>query len=170
MNRLLEIELLQEILAQRIEALQNRVARELAIRLLDVAVAGVAQGHAAQRQLVAEGRIQNYLRMLWGKKVLEWSPSPREALARLIHLNNKYALDGRDPNSYSGISWCLGRFDRPWGPKRPVFGTVRFMSTVNARKKLELEHYLERFAPRGAPDLFGEVSKPRRTRPGKPGR
>ena len=66
--------------------------------------------------------MHNYVRMLWGKKILEWTRSPREALGAMIELNNRYALDGRDPNSYSGIFWCLGRYDRPWGPERPVFG------------------------------------------------
>ncbi len=102
--------------------------------------------NAAQRQLVAEGRIHNYLRMLWGKKILEWSPTPRAALATLIELNNKYAVDGRDPNSYSGIFWTLGRFDRAWGPVRPIFGTVRYMSSDNTRKKLDLDDYLRRWA------------------------
>jgi deoxyribodipyrimidine photo-lyase len=83
--------------------------------------------------------------MLWGKKILEWSPTAREALARMIRLNDRYALDGRDPNSYSGIFWCLGRFDRPWGPKRQAFGTVRAMSTASARRKLHLERYLARY-------------------------
>ena len=106
--------------------------------------------NAAQTELLSTGKLHNYLRMLWGKKILEWSPSPREALARMIHLNNKYALDGRDPNSYSGIFWCLGRFDRPWGPKRPIFGTVRYMSSESTRRKLTLTEYLERFAPRDA--------------------
>ncbi len=78
--------------------------------------------NAAQTQLVTEGRIHNYLRMLWGKKIIEWTRSPREALRVMIELNNRYALDGRDPNSYSGIFWCLGRYDRPWGPERPIFG------------------------------------------------
>ena len=71
--------------------------------------------NAAQRQLVREGKIHNYLRMLWGKKILEWTSSPQEALAVMIELNNKYALDGRDPNSYSGIFWVLGRYDRASG-------------------------------------------------------
>ncbi len=102
--------------------------------------------NAAQRQLVREGRIHNYLRMLWGKKILEWTPSPRDALAIMIELNNRYALDGRDPNSYSGIFWCLGRYDRPWGPERPIFGTVRYMSSENTRKKFCLDNYLRRFA------------------------
>ncbi|HEX7898057.1 MAG TPA: deoxyribodipyrimidine photolyase [Planctomycetota bacterium] len=102
--------------------------------------------NAAQTQLVREGRLHNYLRMLWGKKILEWSATPREALATMIELNNKYALDGRDPNSYSGIFWCLGRYDRPWGPERPIFGKVRYMSSDAARRKLRLESYLSRYA------------------------
>jgi deoxyribodipyrimidine photo-lyase len=105
--------------------------------------------NAAQRQLVREGRLHNYLRRLWGKKILEWSASPREALATMIELNNTYALDGRDPNSYSGIFWVLGRYDRPWGPERPVLGTVRYMSTESARRKLRLRAYLERYAESG---------------------
>jgi deoxyribodipyrimidine photo-lyase len=87
--------------------------------------------NAAQIQLVREGRIHNYLRMLWGKKILHWSKTPREALQVMIELNNKYALDGRDPNSYSGIFWVLGRYDRAWGPERRVFGKVRYMSSKN---------------------------------------
>jgi deoxyribodipyrimidine photo-lyase len=101
--------------------------------------------NAAQTQLLREGRLHNYLRMLWGKKILEWSPSPRRALAVMIELNNRYALDGRDPNSYSGISWCLGRYDRPWGPERPVFGTVRYMSSENTARKLRLSRYLKKY-------------------------
>jgi deoxyribodipyrimidine photo-lyase len=103
--------------------------------------------NAAQKQLVREGRLHNYLRMLWGKKILEWSTSPREALTSMIELNNKYALDGRDPNSYSGIFWVLGRYDRAWGPQRPIFGKVRYMSSESARRKLKLKRYLERYAP-----------------------
>lgn len=98
--------------------------------------------NAAQIELVRDGRMHNYMRMLWGKKVLEWSKSPREALARLIHLNNKYALDGRDPNSYSGIFWTFGRYDRPWGPERAVFGTIRYMTSDSAKRKLKLRDYL----------------------------
>ncbi len=101
--------------------------------------------NAAQTQLVREGRLHNYMRMLWGKKILEWSATPREALATMIELNNKYALDGRDPNSYSGIFWCLGRYDRPWGPERPIFGKVRYMSSDAARRKLRLESWLARY-------------------------
>jgi deoxyribodipyrimidine photo-lyase len=92
--------------------------------------------NSAQMDLVTEGRIENRLRMLWGKKILEWSASPQDALAIMIHLNNKYALDGRDPNSYTGIFWILGRYDRPWGPERPIFGLVRYMSSQSTAKKL----------------------------------
>ena len=102
--------------------------------------------NAAQRQLVLEGRVHNYMRMLWGKKILEWSARPQEALDIMIELNNKYALDGQDPNSYCGISWVLGRYDRPWGPERPIFGKVRYMSSENTARKLNLEQYLETYA------------------------
>jgi len=103
--------------------------------------------NAAQRQLVHEGRIHNYLRMLWGKKILEWTATPREALDVMIELNNKYALDGRDPNSYSGIFWCLGRYDRAWGPERPIFGKIRFMTSQNTARKYRVKGYLEKYGP-----------------------
>ncbi len=102
--------------------------------------------NAAQTQLVREGRIHNYLRMLWGKKILEWTATPRDALDVMIELNNRYALDGRDPNSYSGIFWCLGRYDRPWGPERPIFGTVRYMSSESTRRKLQVKGYQAKFS------------------------
>lgn len=101
--------------------------------------------NAAQRELVTTGNIHNYLRMLWGKKILEWSETPEEALDTMIELNNKYALDGRDPNSYSGIFWILGRYDRPWGPERPIFGTVRYMSSDSTARKIDLKSYLEHY-------------------------
>jgi len=102
--------------------------------------------NAAQNQLRREGRLHNYLRMLWGKKILEWSPTPEDALEVMVELNNKYALDGRDPNSYSGIFWCLGRYDRPWGPERPIFGKIRYMSSANTARKLRLSEYLETYS------------------------
>jgi deoxyribodipyrimidine photo-lyase len=101
--------------------------------------------NAAQRELLATGRIHNYLRMLWGKKIVEWSSSPRRAFATMIELNNRFAVDGRDPGSYSGILWCLGLFDRPWGPERPIFGTVRYMSSAATARKLQMKRYLERW-------------------------
>jgi deoxyribodipyrimidine photo-lyase len=113
--------------------------------------------NAAQGELVRTGRMHNYLRMLWGKKVLEWSPSPEEAFERLIELNNRWAVDGRDPNSYSGIAWCFGRFDRPWAPERPIFGCIRYMSSDNTRRKLRVERYVEEFGPRRARAVQGRL-------------
>ena len=102
--------------------------------------------NAAQTQLIREGRIHNYLRMLWGKKILEWTRSPAKALEIMVDLNNKYALDGSDPNSYSGIFWCLGRYDRPWGPERPIFGTVRYMSSENTARKFNVQEYVREYS------------------------
>jgi deoxyribodipyrimidine photo-lyase len=111
--------------------------------------------NGAQRQLVREGRMHNYMRMLWGKKILEWTRKPQDALEIMIELNNRYAVDGRDPNSYSGIFWCLGRYDRPWGPERPVFGTIRYMSSQNTARKFRVKKYLRKYGdePDAAEDL-----------------
>jgi deoxyribodipyrimidine photo-lyase len=100
--------------------------------------------NAAQTQLREEGIIHNYLRMLWGKKVIEWTPDYKTAAQYLIDLNNTYAIDGRDPNSYSGIFWCLGRFDRAW-QERPIFGKLRYMTSDSTRKKVKLKQYLKRY-------------------------
>jgi len=113
--------------------------------------------NAAQRQLLTEGRIHNYLRMVWGKRILEWSDGPREAVATMVEFNNRYALDGRDPNSYSGILWCLGKYDRAWGPERPTFGMVRYMSSENTKRKLRMTGYLECFGP---PPPSGSTASP----------
>ncbi|PID38505.1 MAG: deoxyribodipyrimidine photolyase [Proteobacteria bacterium] len=101
--------------------------------------------NAAQGQLLREGRIHNYLRMLWGKKILEWTEHPRQALGVMLELNNKYGLDGRDPNSYSGILWVLGRYDRAWGPERPIFGKIRYMSSENTARKVKVKEYIARY-------------------------
>lgn len=101
--------------------------------------------NAAQTQLVREGAIQNYMRMLWGKKILHWSPTPAAALDTMLYLNNRYALDGRDPNSTSGITWVMGRYDRPW-PERPIFGKVRYMTSDSTMRKLRAKRYVERYS------------------------
>jgi deoxyribodipyrimidine photo-lyase len=105
--------------------------------------------NAAQTQLLRDGTIHNYLRMLWGKKILEWTAHPQQALEVMIELNNRFALDGRDPNSATGILWVLGRHDRPWGPERPVFGSVRYMTSANTARKVPVRAYLERYATDG---------------------
>ena len=102
--------------------------------------------NAAQNQLRRDGRIHNYLRMLWAKKILHWSDQPENALNTMIELNNKYALDGRNPNSYSGIFWTLGRFDRAWGPERPVFGKVRYMTSQSTARKFTVSQYIAEYS------------------------
>jgi deoxyribodipyrimidine photo-lyase len=99
--------------------------------------------NAAQRQLEREGVLHNTLRMLWGKRLLEWADTPEEAFATMLDLNDRLALDGQDPSSVSGVAWCLGRYDRPWGPERPVFGTVRYLSSARTARKVELRAWLE---------------------------
>lgn len=126
----------------------------------DLATLEAARTHdevwnAAQRELVGEGRMHNYLRMLWAKKLLEWSATPQEALEVAFHLNHRWALDGRDPNSASGVCWTFGRFDRPWAPERLIFGTVRYMSSANTKKKLDLARYLARWGPAAAQGDLG---------------
>ncbi|HET7694833.1 MAG TPA: hypothetical protein VFK57_03935 [Vicinamibacterales bacterium] len=101
--------------------------------------------NAAQRQLVREGWFHGYMRMLWGKKILEWTRTPEDALAVMGELMNRYSLDGRDPNSWAGFGWVLGRYDRPW-PEREVFGQVRYMSSANTARKLSVRGYLSRYA------------------------
>lgn len=97
--------------------------------------------NAMQRRLVRDGELHNYARMLWGKSVIGWTRNAASALRVLEHLNHKYALDGRDPSSYGGIHWCLGKFDRPFY-RRPVFGTVRYMSLAAAERKFDVPAYV----------------------------
>ena len=101
--------------------------------------------NAAQNQLRLEGTIQNYLRMLWGKKILEWTPNPQLALSYMINLNDRFSLDGRDPNSYSGVFWILGRYDRAWGPERDIYGKIRYMTSDSTARKFKLESYLKKW-------------------------
>jgi deoxyribodipyrimidine photo-lyase len=101
--------------------------------------------NAGQRELVETGSMHNVVRMLWGKAVITWTRTYGEALEWLLHLNNKYALDGSDPNSYAGIQWCFGKFDRPFAA-RPVWGTIRPMSLERAHAKYEMGDYLARWS------------------------
>jgi deoxyribodipyrimidine photo-lyase len=98
----------------------------------------------AQQALIRTGTMHNYLRMLWGKKVIEWSATPEEAHRFLIDQHAKYAIDGRDPNTHAGVLWCFGKHDRPWAPERPIFGTIRYMSSDSTRKKVDLAAYRRR--------------------------
>jgi deoxyribodipyrimidine photo-lyase len=97
--------------------------------------------NAAQKELLLTGKIHGYYRMYWGKKIIEWSRTPHDALATAIYLNDRYALDGRDPNSYTNILWCFGLHDRPW-VERPVFGQIRYMSYGGMRRKTNVDAYI----------------------------
>lgn len=100
--------------------------------------------NSAQRELVGSGVMHNYMRMYWGKKILEWSATPEEAFSTALYLNNKYSLDGFDPNSFAGVAWCFGKHDRPWR-ERSIFGMVRFMNDKGLVRKFKMGPYLERW-------------------------
>jgi deoxyribodipyrimidine photo-lyase len=99
--------------------------------------------NAAQREMVCTGKMHGYMRMYWGKKILEWSPTPTSAQETAIYLNDRYELDGRDANGYTGVAWCLGKHDRPW-KERPVFGKVRYMNDNGLRRKFDADAYVRR--------------------------
>lgn len=98
--------------------------------------------NATQREMNATGEVHNYVRMLWGKLVIEWTKSYEEAFAILEHLNNKYCLDGRNPNSYAGILWCFGKHDRAW-QEREIFGKLRYMTSNSTGKKFDSKKYIK---------------------------
>jgi len=101
--------------------------------------------NAAQREVMLTGRMHGYMRMYWGKKVIEWTRDPAEAFRILVELNDRYELDGRDPNGYAGISWCFGTHDRPW-TNRKIFGGVRYMNDAGLRRKFDADAYVEKVA------------------------
>jgi deoxyribodipyrimidine photo-lyase len=99
--------------------------------------------NAGQIQMLRHGWMHNYVRMYWAKKILEWTPDVATAMKYAIYLNDRYFLDGRDPNGYAGIAWAiLGKFDRAWG-ERPIFGKIRFMSGASTGKKFNSKRYIE---------------------------
>ena len=100
--------------------------------------------NAAQREMVRRGKMHGYMRMYWGKKILEWTESPEEAMRIAIYLNDRYELDGRETNGYAGIAWCIGGVhDRAW-PERPIFGKIRYMSYNGCRSKFNVMAYIEK--------------------------
>ena len=102
--------------------------------------------NATQMELLARGIIHGYYSMYWGKKIIEWSTTHEEALRTMIHLHDRYALDGRDPNTYTNILWCFGLHDRPW-TERPIFGMIRYMSYDGMRRKTDVDAYIEQVMP-----------------------
>jgi len=97
--------------------------------------------NATQKELLLRGKIHGYYRMYWGKKIIEWSPTIRDAVETMVYLHDRYALDGRDPNTYTNILWCAGLHDRPW-TERPIFGQVRYMSYDGMKRKTDVDTYL----------------------------
>jgi deoxyribodipyrimidine photo-lyase len=99
--------------------------------------------NAAQQEMVITGRMHGYLRMYWAKKILEWTRTPEEAFEIAVQLNDRYEMDGRDPNGYAGIAWAIGgKHDRPWGPRRPVFGLIRYMNAAGCARKFDVKAYI----------------------------
>ncbi|MFO7990458.1 MAG: deoxyribodipyrimidine photo-lyase [Desulfotignum sp.] len=99
--------------------------------------------NAAMKEMTCTGFMHNYMRMYWGKKILEWSPSPKQAFKTTLALNNRYFLDGRDPNSYTGVAWLYGIHDRGWA-ERPIFGKVRYMAASGLERKCDIAAYVEK--------------------------
>jgi deoxyribodipyrimidine photo-lyase len=98
--------------------------------------------NAAQKEMVIKGKMHGYMRMYWGKKIIEWTKTPEEAYRIALYLNNKYELDGRDPNGFAGVAWCFGKHDRPWG-ERPIFGNVRYMNDKGLKRKFDADEYVK---------------------------
>ncbi len=114
--------------------------------------------NASQTQMVKFGWMHNYMRMYWAKKILEWSPTPAIAFQNAVYLNDKYEMDGRDPNGYSGIAWAIaGVHDRPWFD-RPIFGTIRYMSGSSTGKKFNSKLYIRNVASDAPPAYLGEIT------------
>jgi len=113
------------------------------LNTLENAASGEQLWNGCQRDLAENGKLHGYLRMYWAKKILEWSATPEEALANAIYLNDKYSLDGRDPNGYAGIAWSIGGVhDRAWA-ERPIFGKIRYMNKNGCKRKFNVQRYLE---------------------------
>jgi len=99
--------------------------------------------NAAQKEMVITGKMHGYMRMYWGKKILEWSRNPQAGFKITLRLNNKYELDGRDANAFAGVAWCFGKHDRAWG-ERPVFGKIRYMNAAGLKRKFDADAYVKK--------------------------
>jgi deoxyribodipyrimidine photo-lyase len=99
--------------------------------------------NAAMREMRYTGFMHNYMRMYWGKKILEWSPTPQKAFRTTLAINNKYFIDGRDPNSYTGVAWIYGVHDRAW-TERPIFGKIRYMAASGLERKCDIQGYVKK--------------------------
>jgi deoxyribodipyrimidine photo-lyase len=143
--------------AQKSMAAHKDDPREViySLKALEEGTTGSPLWNASQQELGQSGTMHNAVRQLWGKSVLLWTRKYGDALRILLYLNDKYAIDGRDPNGYSGIQWCFGRFDRPF-PERPIWGTIRPMSLERAKAKYDVASYIARWSP-GPPESQGTL-------------
>jgi deoxyribodipyrimidine photo-lyase len=120
--------------------------------------------NAAQLEMVVSGKMHGYMRMYWAKKILEWTRTPEEAFDAAVTLNDRYELDGRDPNGYTGIAWAIGgKHDRPWPPARPVFGLIRYMNDNGCARKFDVKAYIrkiETLSGRAIADESGSAKQP----------
>lgn len=101
--------------------------------------------NAAQTEMVIRGKMRGYMRMYWGKKIIELTRTPEEAFQTALYLNDKYELDGRDPNGFTGVTWCFGQHDRPWH-EHPIFGKVRYMNANGLKRKFDADGYVNKIA------------------------
>ncbi|MCW3997747.1 MAG: deoxyribodipyrimidine photolyase, partial [Candidatus Bathyarchaeota archaeon] len=99
--------------------------------------------NAAQNEMRITGKMHGYMRMYWGKKILEWTKNPKKAFEIALFLNNIYELDGRDPCGFTGVAWCFGKHDRPW-KERAIFGKIRYMNDKGLRRKFDAEGYVKK--------------------------
>jgi deoxyribodipyrimidine photo-lyase len=104
--------------------------------------------NAAQKEMMLHGKMHGYMRMYWGKKIIEWIKDPEQAFRIALRMNNKYELDGRDPNGYAGVAWCFGKHDRPW-PERKIFGKIRYMNADGLKRKFRIQDYVSRLSTGG---------------------
>ena len=126
-----------------------------------------AYWNAAQRQMAITGKMHGYMRMYWGKKILEWTANPRTAFKRALYLNDKYEIDGRDANGFAGVAWCFGLHDRPW-KERPIFGMVRYMNASGLERKFDMDRYVRRIESlkAGTENSESRIQKPEWRSPG----
>ena len=110
--------------------------------------------NACQKEMVLTGKMHGYMRMYWGKKVIEWTKDYKKAYEILIYLNNKYNIDGRGPNAYAGVAWCFGKHDRPWF-ERNIFGKIRYMNDQGLKRKFDMDAYLKKI--KRIEEFYGKV-------------
>lgn len=126
-----------------LEHVKDRREYRYSIEELENAATHDEYWNAAQREMVMSGKMHGYMRMYWGKKILEWSSDPEDAYRAACILNNKYSLDGRDPASYTGVAWCFGKHDRAW-QERKIFGKIRYMNDRGLERKFDIAQYVRK--------------------------